>query len=792
MRRSRIASVAVGLGLGLVLALAGAAFAFWAVTVLSGSNNAEATAQTLPAGATPTVSVTPASNQTVTLSFAQASSSGGTALTAYNVKRYLVGSGTGASISGSCSIAASVVTCTDAPGSGSWQYTDVPAIASSSWVGAESAKSATAIVQALPTLASAAPSSMVVSTAITPSATLAGASSTPIAGGSIAFSVFGPQATAPSVCTGAGWTTVGSSVTVSGNASYNASTSFTPTAGGTYWWYASYGGDTFNAAANSGCSATSTVVHLAVTPATLPGATVYAAYSQSFAATGGTAPYSFAVTAGSLPSGLTLSSAGVLSGTDSAAGQAGTFSFTVTATDHVGLTGTVANTLVVSGPTISLASLSNPTGDATWGATATASAPGYAGAYVYAVSAGSLPTGLSLNSSTGGFTGTEAGPGTFGFTIRATDANGYSGSRAYSVSVASPTITVAPSSLPAATVYAAYSQTLTSSGGVSSYSYSESGTLPTGLTLSSAGVLSGTDSAAAQAGSYSFTVTTTDANSFTGTRSYTLVINAPTISLSALTNPTGEATYAQSATASGGQASYTYAITAGSLPTGLSLNTSTGAISGTSSGPGTFAFTITATDAHGYIGSQSYSLTPTAPTFVFAPTSLSAATVYTAYSQTMTVTGGVSTYTYAKTSGTLPTGLSLSSGGVLSGTISTSGQAGTYALTVTATDHDGFTGTKSYSLTVNPPAISISPTTLPSIVLGLGYSHQLTASATGYSGSYTYAVTAGTLPGGLSMSSSGLVTASTGLALGTYTFTVTATDANGYTGSQAYTVLAIL
>ncbi len=258
---------------------------------------------------------------------------------------------------------------------------------------------------------------------------------------------------------------------------------------------------------------------------------------------------------------------------------------------------------------------------------------------------------------------------------------------------------MSPSTLPGATIYATYSQTITTTGGVSAYSYSETGTLPSGLTLSNGGSLSGTDSAASQAGSYPITVTATDADGFSGAKSYSLVVNGPTITLSSLTNPIGEAANSQSVTASGGQASYTYAVTTGSLPTGLSLS-SAGVLSGTSTHAGTFAFTVTATDANGYTGSQSYSLTPVGPT------------------------------------------------------------------------------------------ITITPATLPSVVLGLGYTSQLSSS--GGVGSYTYAKTGGSFPSGMSMSSSGLVSATTGLALGAYTFTVTATDADGFTESQLISVSCIL
>lgn len=85
------------------------------------------------------------------------------------------------------------------------------------------------------------------------------------------------------------------------------------------------------------------------------------------------------------------------------------------------------------------------------------------------------------------------------------------------------TITLAPTSLPGGTVNSAYSQTITASGGSSPYTFSYTGTLPTGLSLSSSGILSGTPTST---GTYSFTVTATDSASHTGSRAYSVTIAA--------------------------------------------------------------------------------------------------------------------------------------------------------------------------------------------------------------------------------------------------------------------------
>ena len=93
------------------------------------------------------------------------------------------------------------------------------------------------------------------------------------------------------------------------------------------------------------------------------------------------------------------------------------------------------------------------------------------GPYTFAVIAGALPTGLSLNTATGAITGTPSAAGSFGFTIEATDSNGNKGNRPYNVTISTAPLTINPASLPAGQVGTPYSQTVTASGGNGNYSY---------------------------------------------------------------------------------------------------------------------------------------------------------------------------------------------------------------------------------------------------------------------------------------------------------------------------------
>jgi hypothetical protein len=110
------------------------------------------------------------------------------------------------------------------------------------------------------------------------------------------------------------------------------------------------------------------------------------------------------------------------------------------------------------------------------------------------------------------------------FTVQATDADGCTGNRSYTLVIRPPcpTITLSPSTLPTGTVGTAYSQTLTASGGASPYTFTNSaGTLPSGLALSSAGTLSGIPSTD---GTSTFTVQATDSNGCAGSANYTVVM----------------------------------------------------------------------------------------------------------------------------------------------------------------------------------------------------------------------------------------------------------------------------
>ncbi|RYY17393.1 MAG: hypothetical protein EOO36_09775, partial [Cytophagaceae bacterium] len=199
-------------------------------------------------------------------------------------------------------------------------------------------------------------------------------------------------------------------------------------------------------------------------------------------------------------------------------------------------------------------------------------------------------------------------------------------------------------------------------------------------------------------------------NTNLASNTYSLTSPPPVVTVAPATLPNGMvgAAYSQTITASGATAPYTYAITAGALPAGLTL-TSGGVLAGTPTAGGSFTFSVTATDASAtpgpYSGSRSYTLSIVAPTIAVAPATLPNGTVGTAYSQTITAAGGTAPYSYAITAGALPSGLTLSASGILSGTPTT---PGSFTFTVTATDASTgsgpYSGSLSYTLAIAGPA----------------------------------------------------------------------------------------
>jgi uncharacterized delta-60 repeat protein len=520
-------------------------------------------------------------------------------------------------------------------------------------------------------------------------------------------------------------------------------------------------------------------------------ATAGVAFSVTIAASGGTAPYTYAISAGTLPAGVTLTTAGVLAGTPTAAGSS---TFTIRATATGGCTGDKSYTLTIAPgcPTITLSPATLPSGTVGTAYTQTFTASG--GATAFTVSSGTLPAGLTL-SAAGMLSGTPTTAGSSSVVITAT-AGTCTGTRSYTLLInpaACLAITILPATLSGASVGTAYTQTFTASGGTAPYTYSlASGTLPAGLSLSASGNVTGTPTAA---GSSTFTIRAT-AGTCSGTQNYTFTVGngaCPTVSFTpaSLPDATVGTAYSQTIVASGGTLTYALALATGStLPAGLTLNPATGVISGTPTATGNSTFTIQATSGT-CTGSQTYTLTAgtfTCPTdFAVAVGNLPPAVIGTPYTGNFTATGGTAPYTYSLASGTLPAGLSLSASGNVTGTPAT---AGTSTFTIRATDGKGCTATREITLVSGVGCavanLTVNPATLPALSTGGTYSQNLTGA--GGTAPYTFVVSTGVLPAGLSLNlTTGVLSGSTTVTGGS-TFTVQITDANGCTGTRDYSL----
>jgi hypothetical protein len=224
-----------------------------------------------------------------------------------------------------------------------------------------------------------------------------------------------------------------------------------------------------------------------------------------------------------------------------------------------------------------------------------------------------------------------------------------------------PAITLSPATLPAGTVGTAYSQLLSASGGTGAYTFAlaAGSSLPSGLTLTTGGLLSGTLMAA---GSFNFTINATDVNGCLGSNAFSLTATCPgiTVTPATLTQGTVGAAYNQTLAANGGSAPYTFALANGSaLPSGLTLS-SGGALTGIPLVAGSFNFTVNATDSKGCAGSAAFALTLVCPALTVSPATLPQGTVGANYNQTLSGVGGAGPYSFALANGSaLPNGLTL-------------------------------------------------------------------------------------------------------------------------------------
>lgn len=467
------------------------------------------------------------------------------------------------------------------------------------------------------------------------------------------------------------------------------------------------------------------------------------------------------------------------------AGYSGADSFQYSAGNTAGSSATATVQLTVSAPTLGFTPAAGTLPAAPYGQaySQTIVASGGEGPYGYVVSDGALPDGMTLDTD-GTLHGTPSALGRKTFQVRATDKNGASTTANYAIDV---TLAVPVAGNGNATVAANSSGqpiTLDLSGGaadsvaVSAAPAHGSATASgTGISYTPAAGYSGTDQ---------FSYTAKNAAGISQPGTITVTVSAPTLvfgpAAGTLTGATQGTAYTQAISATQGQAPYRYLVTGGALPAGLILDAD-GSLHGTPTEVGDFAFTITVTDRNGAAGTAGYSLSVA----VAAPVASSGTATVAANSQgtaiEMALAGGAVS-TYAITAQPAH-GTATLSGSTIHYTPN-AGYSGTDSLSYTVSNATGLSQA-TVSITVSAPALVFGPAVgnLPVATQRSAYSQVIVA--TGGEGPYRYTVTAGTLPDGLTLAADGTLSG-TPSGSGSASFSITATDVHGASGTAAYTL----
>jgi hypothetical protein len=336
----------------------------------------------------------------------------------------------------------------------------------------------------------------------------------------------------------------------------------------------------------------------------------------------------------------------------------------------------------------------------------------------------------------------------------------------------------------------AYTQALSVAGGTAPYQFVlASGNFPPGLSLDpNTGAITGTP---VEAGSYNFTIQVTDAAGFVATRQFNLVI-ARSVSISTDANlPTGAVglAYSVQLNATGGVPPYSnWRVTTGSLPPGISLNASTGQLTGTPTTTGSFAFLVEVRDSSGQTATKGFTLVINAGVSITSTAQPPTAIVGTPFQFALTAAGGTQPYTWSILTGSLPPGLTLNpANGTIAGTPTT---AGTFGVTIEVKDAPGQTARAPFTFEVVTGLSITNPAALPTATARVAYTTVFQAA--GGTGPYSnWRIVTGSVPAALILNSSTGELAGTPATPGDYSFTIAVNDSATRTVSKAFTLTVL-
>jgi len=466
--------------------------------------------------------------------------------------------------------------------------------------------------------------------------------------------------------------------------------------------------------------------------------TIGSVFSRQLIASGGSTPYAWSILSGALPDGIVLNPDGLIGGTPTATG---TFNFTVKVTDAQNANaqkdlsiiiippGTGYNSQFVSqnvpatlqpnqvfistirwlnsGSTVwnggaGFAILSqNPLNNTEWGGNTVpwvgaSIAPGEQMELVFQAFAPSRPGIYNFQ-----WQLYQQGVGIFGqmsanVSITVGDPN-----QAPPLSIGGPSNFTAVKGV-------LFTSTLTVTGGSPPYTWQiAGGALPGGIALNpTTGALIG---APTVSGNFSATVQVSDSRSQTAQKVLSFNVGLPPIEIvtSSIQSAVREVSFNQQLTAAGGRAPYTWAVTAGALPGGLSLAATSGMISGAPNASGNFSFTVTATDADSQTASKSFSISVAAPPLLVASVPALETMMGLSFNYQLNASGGTGPYTWSAAAGALPPGLNLNaSSGLLTGSPTV---AGVFTFSIGVRDSASASATTTLQIKV------IDPATIPAI-----------------------------------------------------------------------------